>query len=55
VDISSNLVSAGNRRAKAEGLGNIRFQEGDATDLRDLNDESFDVVVSIFGAMFAAQ
>jgi SAM-dependent methyltransferase len=53
VDISSNLVSAGNRRAKAEGLANIRFQEGDATDLRDLDDESFDLVVSIFGAMFA--
>ena len=53
VDISSNLVSAGNRRAKAEGLANIRFQEGDATDLRDLADESFDLVVSIFGAMFA--
>lgn len=53
VDISSNLVSAGNRRARAEGLANIRFQEGDATDLRDLDDESFDLVVSIFGAMFA--
>ena len=53
VDISSNLVSAGNRRAKAEGLANVRFQEGDATDLRDLDDESFDLVVSIFGAMFA--
>lgn len=53
VDIASNLVSAGDRRAKAEGLANIRFQEGDATNLRDLDDESFDIVVSIFGAMFA--
>jgi SAM-dependent methyltransferase len=53
VDIASNLVSAGNRRAKDEGLANVRFQEGDATDLRDLDDESFDLVVSVFGAMFA--
>jgi SAM-dependent methyltransferase len=53
VDIASNLVSAGNRRAKAEGLANIRFQEGDAADLRELDHESFDLVVSIFGAMFA--
>jgi SAM-dependent methyltransferase len=53
VDIAANLVEAGNRRAKAEGLANCRFQEGDATDLRDLKDDSFDLVVSIFGAMFA--
>jgi SAM-dependent methyltransferase len=53
VDIASNLVEAGNKRARAEGLTNIRFQEGDATALRDLADRSFDLVVSIFGAMFA--
>jgi SAM-dependent methyltransferase len=53
VDIASNLVEAGNKRARAEGLTNCRFQEGDATDLRDLADRSFDLVVSIFGAMFA--
>src|SRR5579859_4894134 len=53
VDIASNLVAAGNRRAKAEGLANCRFQEGDATDLTDLEDRSFELVVSIFGAMFA--
>lgn len=53
VDIASNLVAAGNARAKKEGLTNIRFQEGDATGLQDLKDESFDLVVSIFGAMFA--
>ena len=53
VDIAANLVEAGNRRAKAEGLANCRFQEGDATDLSDLKDGSFDLVVSIFGAMFA--
>jgi SAM-dependent methyltransferase len=53
VDIASNLVEAGNRRAQAEGLANCRFQEGDATNLSDLADRSFDLVVSIFGAMFA--
>ncbi|CAN5664009.1 hypothetical protein BH09BAC4_BH09BAC4_50470 [soil metagenome] len=53
VDIAGNLVEAGNRRAKAEGLTNCSFQEGDATDLHDLEDERFDLVVSIFGAMFA--
>jgi ubiquinone/menaquinone biosynthesis C-methylase UbiE len=53
VDIARNLVAAGNRRVKEEGLLNISFQEGDATDLHELADESFDMVVSIFGAMFA--
>ncbi|MQA29075.1 MAG: methyltransferase domain-containing protein [Luteitalea sp.] len=53
VDIASNLVEAGNRRAQAEGLTNCRFQEGDATNLSELADQSFDLVVSIFGAMFA--
>jgi ubiquinone/menaquinone biosynthesis C-methylase UbiE len=53
VDIASNLVAAGNARAKKEGLTNIKFQEGDATNLLDLKDESFDLVVTIFGGMFA--
>lgn len=53
VDIASNLVEAGNKRAKAEGLSNVEFHEGDATDLHQLADQSFDLVVSIFGAMFA--
>jgi SAM-dependent methyltransferase len=53
VDIASNLVAAGNQRAEAEGLTKCRFQEGDASHLDDLADDSFDLVVSIFGAMFA--
>lgn len=53
VDIARNLVAAGKARAAALGLDNISFQEGDATDLSELKDESFDLVVSIFGAMFA--
>jgi SAM-dependent methyltransferase len=53
VDIASNLVAAGNARAESLGLDNLSFQEGDATDLSELDDESFDLVVSIFGAMFA--
>ena len=53
VDIASNLVEAGNRRAEREGLANLRFEEGDASDLNGLSDNRFDFVVSIFGAMFA--
>ncbi|MCE7864333.1 MAG: class I SAM-dependent methyltransferase [Bacteroidetes bacterium CHB5] len=53
VDIARNLVEAGNARAKKEGLNNLSFQEGDACDLKEIKDDSFDKVVSIFGAMFA--
>jgi len=53
VDIASNLVAAGNKRAKELGLANCRFQEGDATNLNPLPDKTFDLVMSIFGAMFA--
>ncbi len=53
VDIAANLVKAGNERALQLGLTNCRFQEGDASDLTDIEDERFDLVVSIFGAMFA--
>ncbi len=53
VDIARNLVEAGNKRAKEQGLTNLKFQVGDASDLNELEDQSFDLVVSIFGAMFA--
>ena len=53
VDIAENLVAAGNRRAREQGLSNCTFREGDATNLQGLDSESFDLVVSIFGAMFA--
>jgi SAM-dependent methyltransferase len=53
VDIARNLVAAGNARAESLGLSNLRFQEGDAMDLEGIADDSFDLVVSIFGAMFA--
>ena len=53
VDIAKNLVEAANKRAKQEGLMNCRFQEGDACNLHELKDRSFDLAVSIFGAMFA--
>jgi len=53
VDIAQNLVAAGNKRIKEEGLTNISIREGDATNLQEIKDESFDLVVSIFGAMFA--
>jgi len=53
IDIARNLVAAGNRRREEEGLDNISFREGDATNLEGIADASFDLVVSIFGAMFA--
>ena len=53
VDIARNLVEAGNRRAREQGLSNLRFEEGDASDLSGIEDARFDLVVSIFGAMFA--
>jgi len=53
VDIARNLVDAGNRRARTLGLSSVRFEQGDASDLRDLEDARFDLVVSVFGAMFA--
>src|SRR5713226_3386355 len=53
VDIAANLVEAGNKRAKEAGLANRKFQEGDASNLHELKDNSFDLVVSMFGAMFA--
>src|SRR3954452_17388866 len=53
IDIARNLVEAGNRRAQEQGLTNLRFQEGDASNLEGLPDQSFDLAVSFFGAMFA--
>jgi len=53
IDVARNLVEAGNRRAAEYGLTNLKFQEGDASNLEQVPDKSFDLVVSIFGAMFA--
>src|SRR5438067_9360585 len=53
IDIARNLVEAGNRRVVEQGLTNIKFQQGDASNLEQVPDKSFDLVVSIFGAMFA--
>src|SRR6185295_16886612 len=53
VDIAANLVTAGNKRAKELGLANCRFQQGDAANMQGVKERSFDLVVSIFGAMFA--
>src|ERR1700693_5261053 len=53
VDIARNLVEAGNRSAQEQGLSNLRFAEGDATNLAGLPNKTFDLVVSVFGAMFA--
>jgi ubiquinone/menaquinone biosynthesis C-methylase UbiE len=53
IDIARNLVDAGNKRAKEAGLHRLTFQEGDACDLQGVGDRSFDLTLSIFGAMFA--
>ena len=53
VDIAQNLVEVGNRRAAEHGLPNLKFQEGDVSNLEHVPDKSFDLVISIFGAMFA--
>jgi SAM-dependent methyltransferase len=53
VDIADNLVAAGNARAKTAGLRNLSFEQGDASNLARLADSRFDLVISIFGAMFA--
>ncbi len=53
VDIAANLVAAGNRRAAEAGLDRLTFQEGDASDLQGIPDDSFDLTLSVFGAMFA--
>ena len=53
IDIARNLVKAGNQRAAAAGLRNLTFQEGDACNLHGVADHSFDLTLSVFGAMFA--
>lgn len=53
IDIAKNLVEAGNRRAAAEGLDRLSFHEGDACNLHGVEDQTFDLTLSVFGAMFA--
>jgi len=53
IDIARNLVEAGNKRAAKEGLHRLKFQEGDACNLEGVADDSFDLTLSVFGAMFA--
>jgi ubiquinone/menaquinone biosynthesis C-methylase UbiE len=53
IDIARNLVEAGNKRAAELGLSNLKFQEGDACNLEGVADHSFDLTLSVFGAMFA--
>jgi SAM-dependent methyltransferase len=55
IDIAQNLVAAGNKRAAALGLNRLTFREGDASNLRDVADHSFDLTVTVFGAMFASK
>lgn len=51
VDIATNLLEQAGKRATKEKL-DICFKEGDAEEL-PFDDQSFDVVLTMFGAMFA--
>ncbi|HXI82539.1 MAG TPA: class I SAM-dependent methyltransferase [Verrucomicrobiae bacterium] len=53
IDIATNLVDAGNKRAAELGLTRLTFQEGDACNLQGVGDHSFDLTLTVFGAMFA--
>ncbi len=53
IDIAKNLVDAGNKRAAEAGLDRLQFQEGDAFDLQGVGNHSFDLNISVFGAMFS--
>ena len=53
IDIARNLVDAGNKRAAEAGLNRLKFREGDASNLQGIEDHSFDMTLSVFGAMFA--
>jgi len=53
IDVAGNLVEAGTRRAAEAGLTSLKFQEGDACNLQGVGDRSFDLTLSMFGAMFA--
>jgi len=53
VDIARNLVEAGNKRAAEAGLKRLKFREGDACNLKGVDDDSFELTLSVFGAMFA--
>jgi ubiquinone/menaquinone biosynthesis C-methylase UbiE len=53
IDIARNLVDAGNKRAAEAGLNRLKFHEGDACNLQGVDDHSFDLTISVFGAMFA--
>ena len=48
VDVARNLVEAGNKRTKEHGLTNCKFQEGDASNLSEVKDDTFDVVIEHF-------
>jgi ubiquinone/menaquinone biosynthesis C-methylase UbiE len=53
IDIAGNLVEAGKKRASEAGLDRLKFRQGDACDLEGVDDDSFDLTLSVFGAMFA--
>ncbi len=53
IDIARNLLEAGRRRAAEAGQEWLRFRGGDVCSLLDVNDHSFDLTLTVLGAMFA--
>jgi len=51
IDIADNLIEAAKQRAADAGL-NIRFEQGDA-EAMPYDDNTFDLVMTMYGAMFA--
>src|SRR5215210_7207354 len=53
IDITPNLLTLAKEEEKIAGISGINWKEGDAESL-PFEDESFDVVVSTFGHIFAS-
>lgn len=53
LDLSSRMLAYARERAKEEGLANVTFEQGDAQ-VYPFDDNTFDVAISRFGAMFFA-
>lgn len=52
IDLSEPLLDLARHKAAREGLRNVEFRAGDMTEL-ELEGESFDAVVIVFGVFFA--
>lgn len=51
VDLSAKMLEHARAKASAQGLSNVRFEQADAQ-VHPFSDDTFDLAVSVFGAMF---